>query len=178
MEELKIAESNNIKEFAIFKETIARIINGDLDSVKQGAYSFVYFDILHFKAINDIFTPVQGDKFLEYMQNSIRQIFPSTSLLHRFGSDRFILFTNCNKVEIEKLIKKYLKRIADYKLSYEIVSNIGIYITNRADITVDGMIDRAIIAHSFIKGSYSKNENYFIKQKNKRKNYNFWRNKS
>ena len=108
MEEIKIAESNNIKEFAIFKETIARIINGDLDSVKQGAYSFVYFDILHFKAINDIFTPVQGDKFLEYMQNSIRQIFPSTSLLHRFGSDRFILFTNCNKVEIEKLIKKYL----------------------------------------------------------------------
>lgn len=161
MEEIKIAESNNIKEFAIFKETIARIINGDLDSVKQGAYSFVYFDILHFKAINDIFTPVQGDKFLEYMQNSIRQIFPSTSLLHRFGSDRFILFTNCNKVEIEKLIKKYLKRIADYKLSYEIVSNIGIYITNRADITVDGMIDRAIIAHSFIKGSYSKKYNFY-----------------
>ena len=161
MEELKIPESNNIKEFAIFKETIARIINGDLDSVKQGAYSFVYFDILHFKAINDIFTPVQGDKFLEYMQNSIRQIFPSTSLLHRFGSDRFILFTNCNKVEIEKLIKKYLKRIADYKLSYEIVSNIGIYITNRADITVDGMIDRAIIAHSFIKGSYSKKYNFY-----------------
>jgi len=161
MEEINIAESNIIKEFAIFKETIARLINDDLDSVKQGAYSFVYFDILHFKAINDIFTPIQGDKFLEYMQNSIRQIFPESSLLHRFGSDRFILFTNCNKAEIEKLIKKYLKRIADYKLSYEIVSNIGIYITNRADITVDGMIDRAIIAHSFIKGSYSKKYNFY-----------------
>ena len=161
MEEKNIAESNIIKEFAIFKETIARLINDDLDSVKQGAYSFVYFDILHFKAINDIFTPIQGDKFLEYMQNSIRQIFPESSLLHRFGSDRFILFTNCNKAEIEKLIKKYLKRIADYKLSYEIVSNIGIYITNRADITVDGMIDRAIIAHSFIKGSYSKKYNFY-----------------
>lgn len=140
--------------FEYFKEKVKDIVDADQVGVENEKYSFIYLDVLRFKVINDIFGVEEGDKLLIYISESLKRLFETNSIITRINSDRFAVFSDKVGDELEKIIEKFLKKLSEYELSYEIVSNIGIYLTKRAGITAQSMLDRAILAHSTVKGDY------------------------
>ena len=140
--------------FEYFKEKVKDIVDADQVGVENEKYSFIYLDVLRFKVINDIFGVEEGDKLLIYISESLKRFFETNSIITRINSDRFAVFSDKVGDELEKIIEKFLKKLSEYELSYEIVSNIGIYLTKRAGITAQSMLDRAILAHSTVKGDY------------------------
>ncbi|MGN0606191.1 MAG: putative bifunctional diguanylate cyclase/phosphodiesterase [Oscillospiraceae bacterium] len=144
-----------------FCDVVSKLIIADKQGVENGEYAFVYFDILRFKVINDIFGTEEGDKFLVFMAERISEACGEDGIACRISSDRFAMFTHKNGSEIETALQNYLDAVAAYPLSYEIVSNIGIYITESSEMSVASMLDRAILAHSLIKGNYINKYNYY-----------------
>ena len=140
--------------FEYFKEKVKDIVDADQVGVENEKYSFIYLDVLRFKVINDIFGVEEGDKLLIYISESLKRLFETNSIITRINSDRFAVFSDKVGDELEKIIENFLKKLSEYELSYEIVSNIGIYLTKRAGITAQSMLDRAILAHSTVKGDY------------------------
>ena len=121
----------------------------------QGYFSMIYFDIIRFKAINDIFGMLEGDLVLKYIAEVLRTLMKPGDVACRLDADRFVFFTNTGQAEVEKLVESLLDGIAQYDLPFEIACNVGIYVTCNEKIPCDSMLDRAILAQSTIKGSYS-----------------------
>ncbi len=139
------------------EETILR--NGR--QVDNGEYALVYLDIVRFKAINDMFGMAEGDKLLKYIADAIVEIAKPDAILGRMDADRFLIFTRHGKGELDTNVEEFLDRVAQYELPFKIICNVGIYVTNEELLTVDGMIDRAVLAQASIKGSYTSAYSYY-----------------
>lgn len=147
-----------------FCKTVEDVYSYDAEGMAQGKYALIYFDIQRFKAINDIFGMEEGDRLLTYIADFIM-----TSIRHndcgcRIGSDRFILFINIREVLPERIIELIMEAINKFDLPFEITFNAGIYITNDEKLSCEAMIDRAILAQSAVKGSYTNIYGFFNEQ--------------
>lgn len=143
-----------------FAHTVENAINStDIDDL-SGKYAMIYFDILRFKAINDIFGMASGDRLLIYIADTIRNSLKNNNGC-RIGSDRFVVFMDISDNNPETLIENLFDAIEKYDLPFAITFNAGIYITSNIKLSADAMIDRAILAQSSIKGSYTKHFEYF-----------------
>ncbi|MBQ8780049.1 MAG: bifunctional diguanylate cyclase/phosphodiesterase [Oscillospiraceae bacterium] len=125
-----------------------------------GKYAVVYFDILRFKAINDIFGMERGDKLLKEIADVISN-FSSACFGCRIDSDRFVVFMDMAEAMPEIFIDTLSKDLAAYDLPFEITFNAGIFLTDGEILPADAMIDRAILAQSAIKGRYTIKFRYF-----------------
>ncbi len=134
------------------------------DEISGGEYAVVFFDILRFKAINDMFGIAEGDRLLIYVADVIAEEMGKEGIACRIGSDRFVAFVRKSGEELERFINRYLDAIARYELASEVVSNAGIYVTGAEQLSVDAMIDRAILAQSSIKGSYANKYSYYTEE--------------
>ncbi len=139
-------------------ETTAEI---DEAGINAGEYALVYFDIIRFKAINDLFGTKEGDRLLKYIADMIVQAAKEEDAVCRMDADRFVLFTHNQGAELELLVETIVEAITAYDLPYEITCNVGIYVTGNAKLSADSMIDRAVLAQSAIKGSYTSRYNYY-----------------
>ena len=144
-----------------FYGAVNDILQRDKDGVAAGEYAILHLNIIHFKAINDIFGLKTGDRVLCYIAERTKDILKEGDVACRTDADRFILFTHRNRKELESMIGDFLEEISHYQLPFEIACNIGIYVTGPEELQVDAMLDRAILAQSIIKGSYTKKYNYF-----------------
>ncbi len=144
-----------------FCKNVTFILNNNKTGIAAGEYAIVYLDVLHFKAINDMFGISEGDRLLQYIADTIRKNAKNDDVVCRQGSDRFILFTHTSGPALEKRIHTILDAITRFDLAFEITCNAGIYITNNETLPVDSMIDRAILAHASIKGNYTQKYGYF-----------------
>lgn len=126
-----------------------------------GRYAMVYFDVLRFKAINDMFGMAEGDRLLCFVADLITRLIPKKDLACRIDSDRFIFFTNTYGEALETLIECLLDGLTAFDLPFAIACNVGVYVTVGADISAVSMMDRAILAQSTIKGSYTVKCNYY-----------------
>ncbi len=144
-----------------FNRAVSMTIRKDPEGISNGEYAIVYFDILRFKAVNDLFGMAEGDRLLIYVADIISGAAEDGGAASRIGSDRFALFLHKSGDELEAFIRSYLDDIANYELAFEIVSNAGIYVPNSDKLSVEAMLDRAIIAQSSIKGSYAHKYNYY-----------------
>ena len=129
--------------------------------VANREYAIVFFDILRFKAINDMFGITEGDRLLIYIADYISSVSDCESVASRIGSDRFAVFLRKSGDELESFVHSYLDAIADYELASEIVSNVGVYVIDDEQLSVDAMLDRAILAQSSVKGSYANKYSYY-----------------
>ncbi len=129
--------------------------------VAAGEYAIVFFDILRFKAVNDLFGMAEGDRLLIYVADIIAEAAENGGAASRIGSDRFAVFLRKSGDELEHFIHSYLEAIANYELAFEIVSNAGVYVINDVNMSVEAMLDRAIIAQASIKGSYATKYSYY-----------------
>lgn len=148
----------NMKGFSKYVELAA---NQDEAGVSAGKYAVICFDVIRFKAINDIFGVAEGNKLLQYIAQVIKETLKSGDFACRSISDHFVIFTHTEGNELEDMIEQMLEKIEGYELPFVINCNVGIYITNGERLSVDAMIDRAILAQSVIKGSYMEKYSYY-----------------
>ncbi len=147
-----------------FAKAVEAMLKKDPAGDKAGEYAIVFFDILHFKAINDTFGMAEGDRLLIYIADTIEHTAKEGDAVCRQGSDKFVLCTHTFGAELENLIEEILARITGYSLPIEITCNVGIYVTCGEKMLVDSMVDRAILAHSAIKGSYTVKYSYYTEE--------------
>ena len=121
----------------------------------------VCFDILRFKAVNDIFGNEEGDRLLKHIADAMDASLKPEDFSCRSNADRFIFFTHSSGKELGILVDKLMDRIVTYDLPFEIMCNMGIYITGETVLPAGMMIDRARLAQSAIKGSYTIKVSYY-----------------
>lgn len=147
-----------------FCRKVDAIVQKYPQDVKDGKYAMVYFDVLRFKAINDMFGMEEGDRVLCYAADLIARLIGKEDLACRIDSDRFIFFINTYGDELEALIEKLLDGLAAYKLPFAMACNVGIYVTVDDQVSAVSMMDRAILAQSKIKGSHTVKFNYYTEE--------------
>lgn len=140
------------------------ILTLDEQGVKSGKYALVCFDVLRFKAINDLFGDLAGNRLLKHIADVAGRMFKQEDLLSRPNADHYLILTTIQGKELEDTIEQMLNAIADFDLPFEINCNVGIYIANEPGIKIDSMIDRAVLAQASVKGSYTKRYNYYTEQ--------------
>ncbi len=144
-----------------FCDIIEHLMRKDKAGVEAGEYALIYFDILRFKAVNDLFGMTEGDRLLKHIANTISSSVKDGDVVCRSGSDRFIIFTHSSGDGLIKLIDKMLVDITTYNIPFQITCNAGIYIANGSINNADSMIDRAVLAQSSIKGSFTQKYNFY-----------------
>lgn len=144
-----------------FFSAVKEIQENDKEGVAAGEYAMLHLNVIRFKAINDIFGLEAGDRVLLYIADIIQELMKAGDVACRTDADRFIIFTHTSGDELEKMMEAFLEKLSHYQLPFEIACNIGIYVTGSEELQVDAMLDRAILAQSIIKGSYTKKYNYY-----------------
>lgn len=146
---------------AAFVRAVETILQADKESVSAGKYALVYFDVIRFKAINDMFGVEKGDNLLRYIAETMTKLVGEDAAVCRMDADRFAIFTRTSGTELEGLVEQMLESISFYDLPFKITCNVGIYVTTEEQLSVDSMIDRAVLAQSIIKGSYTSQYNFY-----------------
>ncbi len=136
-------------------------INGVISANPRAKYSVFFFDIIKFKAINDIFGFKEGDKLLAFIGEMLRGEKFSIALACRESADRFAFLADVTKTDENRLIGAIIDEIKGYELPFEIYLNVGVYKIQRPEETGHTMLDKAMLAQSVIKGSYTSSVNFF-----------------
>ncbi|MBR3600424.1 MAG: bifunctional diguanylate cyclase/phosphodiesterase, partial [Lachnospiraceae bacterium] len=147
-----------------FTKQVDRILETDRRGISTGEYALCCFDVLKFKAINDLFGPSEGDRLLIYIANVLKNNLNSDDIACHPGSDRFIYFTRSKGAELVNLISKIHSDISAFDIPFEIACNTGVYVTTGNGLSVDSMLDRAVLAQSAIKGSYTIKHNFYTEE--------------
>ena len=140
---------------------VEEIIRKDEKGILAGDYALVCFDVLRFKAVNDIFGNEEGDRLLKHIAKSLENVLKADDVSCRSNADRFIFFTRTSGKELGVLVDKLMDDISNYDLPFEIMCNMGIYVTCDTVLPAGMMIDRALLAQSTIKGSYTIKVSYY-----------------
>lgn len=123
----------------------------------------VYFDVQRFKMVNELYGLQQGDRLLKHIGN----VLGTTVLKMGYGagchmdSDRFVFVVSCLPEKMNQVVEDVLDEIASFDLPFEITCNAGIYVMTENYHSADTLIDRAIMAQSVIKGSYTTRYSYY-----------------
>lgn len=147
-----------------FCKSIKPILEANEEAVENGEYAFVYFDIIRFKAINDLFGMDKGDDLLRYISNVLQKLIEPEDRACILNADRFAIFVKASGEKLEKLANDIMEHISRYDLPFEIACNVGIYVTGKEKVSANIMLDRAMLAQSTIKGSYVTKFNYYTQK--------------
>ncbi len=144
-----------------FVKVVETTVEVDAAGIEAGEYALVFFDIIRFKVINDLFGMEEGDRLLKYIADVMVRTVKEEDAVCRMNADRFILLTHNEGAALERLVEAIVESVTAYDLPYKINCNVGVYVTNNAKISAESMIDRAVLAQSSIKGSYISKYNYY-----------------
>lgn len=147
-----------------FERMVNAAVNKDEEGILAGEYAMVCFDVLRFKAVNDLFGATVGDKLILHIADVLANSVGEDDIICHPGSDRFMCFTHTKGEKLQCLIDSLLEQIEDFDVPCEIACNMGIYVTGGKVHSVDTMIDRAVLAQSKIKGSYTIKYNYYTEE--------------
>ncbi len=124
-------------------------------------YALFYFDIIKFKAINDLFGFDEGDRLLIYIAKKLRDETLAAVCSCRVSADRFAFLADLSANSIDNIVSSLTNQIKSYGLSFEVSLNIGIYLSPNTSESGNTMLDKAILAQKKIKGSYTNKVNYY-----------------
>lgn len=144
-----------------FCDAVEGIIRKDERGILDGLYAMVCFDIIRFKAVNDIFGNEGGDRLLKHIAQVLNTLLKPGDYSCRSNADRFVFFTKTQGKELGVLVDEIMTRIAKLDIPFEIMCNMGIYVTGDMVLPAGMMIDRALLAQSTIKGSYTTKVSYY-----------------
>ena len=148
-------ELTNLYVYSTFCNKVQQFLYENADAAAKGEYAIVYFDVQRFKAINDMFGMEKGNSLIMYIGSEIEQILSEEDIGSHIDSDKFVFFTHKSGKALVEMIQNLLNRIELFSCEYKIVCNAGVYITNEESLSTNAMVDRAILAHSAIKGGYT-----------------------
>ncbi len=118
-------------------------------------YVLIYWNIEHFKIINDIFGAEMGDALLKDIAKTLKKLTDECSgICGRLGADNFACCFPYDNFEIETILENTKRNLPSASIQYEINIGAGIYVIDDISLPVSTMCDRASIALNTIKGSY------------------------
>ena len=136
-----------------FCAAVDHAIHSEPELAADGGFAVICFDVIRFKAINELFGTKRGDRLLQYIASVIKMELEEGNFASRIDADHFAVFMRNEKGAPERLMELLSASIAGYDLPFETTFNAGIYITCVEQLTADAMMDRANLAQSAIKGS-------------------------
>ncbi len=127
------------------------LVSNGFDTCKQTGAScgFIYFDIDHFKTINDKFGHNSGDAALKHVCNIALQQSRNSDHHFRMGGEEFVIFvSDTDSHTINKVAERIRQNIANSPLELkdkiiDITISIGITISDDTDKNWESMLDRA-----------------------------------
>lgn len=177
-ETTKMAEKNKIYELRLKQqEELIRLVQIDektgiynrkmfcrytqnmLRENRQNKYVIIRWEIDRFKAYNDIYGAVAGDRYLAAV-GSFFKTFHNMTYAH-LEADHFVFCMKEEEFKIEEMIERIESWLSKYNPEFEFVSRFGIYLVDDADLDVGLMCDRALLALNSIKKSFTKRMAYY-----------------
>ena len=122
-----------------------------LSKAKKTSLEFVlcFLDINNLKKINDTYGHMEGDRYIVFFCNLIKNKLQAEDVFFRMGGDEFIIiFMNNNKSQAEVIWKEYRKEFEEVnrkgELPYSISASHGLfYYQSGMEIDVDQIIEKA-----------------------------------
>lgn len=121
-------------------------------------FVFVRFDIDRFQLVNSFFGIGEGDKLLKYIGEELKKIY-STIPCCTFGRIESDIFGIChvyNESNILERIAEIRNILSKYNPEYDIVPNMGLYVIEDNNLSVETILNRATLAADYSKGNYIK----------------------
>ncbi len=147
--------SSQLKQLA-FTDSLTKIYNRlhfahfldiEIDKAKRypTTFSIIFFDIDHFKSVNDNFGHAAGDKVLEQITDIVSQANRSADIFARYGGEEFIILApetglSGALIHAERLrndIEKF-----EFDTVGHITSSFGVTEFNAAKDTVESLFER------------------------------------
>ena len=144
-----------------FVKIVDQLVQKHEEEAAEGYYALLYFDVVRFNAINDMFGTSEGDRLLQYIAEVMCSAVKEDDIVCRLDADKFALFLHDADAILDDLMDTLQTAMTQSELPCEIVYNIGIYVTTEEKLSVGAMLDRAVLAQSIIKGSYTHRYNYY-----------------
>ncbi|NOQ90727.1 MAG: diguanylate cyclase [Gammaproteobacteria bacterium] len=123
-------------------------LEAEIDKIKRygGKFSIIFFDIDHFKDVNDHFGHLVGDKVLEKVTEIVSRANRNPDIFARYGGEEFIILTpetdlNGAFIHAERLRKDIEKY--KFKPIGHITSSFGVAEFNSETDSVDKILERA-----------------------------------
>lgn len=116
---------------------------------KDKPASLVFFDLNHFKPINDAFGHAEGDRALITFADHLENIFLESDVFARIGGDEFsVLITDTSIEPAENTIARFLQDIEDYNQEanrgYDISCSYGIVeVDHQLDSSIEDLLGQA-----------------------------------
>ena len=120
MEQVRLDPLTKIYNISAMQEMLDKELA--LAKRRHTKLSLVYFDVDHFKRINDTEGHLKGDEVLQEIGQTLRQCVRQTDIACRYGGDEFcVVLLECNALEAqkvcEKLIATFQSRYPTYSFS-------------------------------------------------------------
>lgn len=120
-------------------------------SMENSAISVVMIDLDYFKAVNDTFGHVTGDKVLRDFATIVNSYVRSDSLdwIGRYGGEEFILvLNNVDENAAKNIAERIRKSINDHVFEYDdikinITCSLGIHSSKGKEISMDEIVEKA-----------------------------------
>ncbi|MEG1633406.1 MAG: EAL domain-containing protein [Oscillospiraceae bacterium] len=119
-------------------------------------YVLIAFDVERFKLINELFGFHEGDRLLCYIADRMKANALPSELFCRLESDNYAMCTRHHQPRIEQILADIPRETAAYKLAFDVKIIVGCYVVRDKDLSVEAMLDRALMAKRTIKGRFQK----------------------
>jgi len=119
-------------------------------------FALVRFDIDQFHLLNSFWGEEEGDSFLRFIADSLRQLAASVSpcTYARISADTFCVCLPYDKERIAWEIEKARERLSAYNKDYLVKPSFGIYVIDHPEEKIQRMYEYAALAAMECKGSY------------------------
>jgi diguanylate cyclase (GGDEF)-like protein len=124
-------------------------------------YTIIRSDFNRFKLVNEMYGRAIGDKILKDFGLFLVQTLPSSTILARWDSDKFIALVDKDRESLKFdiiTIDEYLK---EYNIEINLTVLYGVYVVKDRTIAIDKMCDRADYSVERAKNSYD-NSSYVV----------------
>ncbi len=117
-------------------------------------FVIISFDIEKFRVVNDIFGHDEGDRLLRFIATRLQALVGPKGTYARIDTDNFVICTRYDKRKTLELLAAMDGEMKDYDLAFEILLCYGLCIVDDANLPVNILLDRAVMAKRAVKGNY------------------------
>ncbi|MEG2622038.1 MAG: EAL domain-containing protein [Clostridia bacterium] len=124
-------------------------------------YLLIAFDVERFKMINELFGFHEGDRLLCYIAAHIRDVARPGEAFCRLDGDNFALCLVDHPTRMAEILTLIEREMKAYPLGFHVKIILGCYEIPDRSLSVEAMLDRALMAKRSIKGKYKKQLAYY-----------------
>ncbi|MPL99405.1 hypothetical protein SDC9_45623 [bioreactor metagenome] len=142
------------------EEKIAQLLNSRGDT----CCALLMIDLDDFKAINDRFGHISGDRALKNFARLLQRVFSAEDVIGRFGGDEFVVFMqNISRENVWKRVEQFRRLLAEQQKDsvFVMTCSIGILYSEKGMDSLEALLRSADDAMYHIKKN-GKNGYYFL----------------